>query len=198
MGAGCHHYPLLPHEEAQWELWGCNALWHTAFDEQDQFRADRWFEMHPHFAQSPSDLASLQRAPVDVYVLSWRDQSWVPRAVCYPRQCLAERQDTKASYASTFAYQIALAVWQGFSTIRLAGIYMNQGREALSERPNLLYWIGLAEGLGVTVELWTCDPDLVRHPYLYGYHYTEEKAYAEQRCRESLVGLARDGWRGSH
>ena len=196
MGAGTHEYPLAASEELEYELWGCNALWKTGFMPSGHFRADRWFELHPFFAQSLSDLTNLECAPVDVYVLTEDACMWVPRWILYPLWRI-EQFRFRMSFASTFAYQVALAIDCGMRKIRLTGVYMTEGRECVVERANLLYWIGIAEGLGIEVELVQCNVNLIQHPYLYGYHYTSEKQSVEEACRNVLNSIARDGWRGS-
>jgi hypothetical protein len=196
MGAGTDSYPLAEYEEQTWELWCCNALWRLGFDADKRFRADRWFEMHPRFAQSEQDLARLIVAPVDVYTLQATDASWVLNWIRYPLERI-NSMGFRPSFASTFAYQIALAISLKMHTIRLVGIYMIEGREALIERANLLYWIGVAEGLGIEVQIVDSHENLATHPHLYGYDYNIDKESAEEYCREVLDSIARDGWRGT-
>jgi|GEM_PF-2969426 len=196
VGAGCSQYPLQPDEENSWELWCCNGLFRLGFDSSNRFRADRWWEMHPFFAQTEDDVARLQVAPVDVYVLYHSDAQWVPRYIAYPLHLIKQFRFTP-TFASTFAFQVSLAILHEMKTIRLVGIYMVEGREALIERANLLYWIGIAEGLGIEVQIVDCHENLLQHTHDYGYDYKEEKATVEEYCRDVLDSIARDGWRGS-
>ena len=196
MGAGCEYYPLYPEEELDFELWGCNGLFHLGFDNQHRFRADRWFELHPYEPQSELDLQRLLVSPVDVYTLEEDPSYWVPRFIRFPLDRI-ERLGFRMTFASTFAYQMALAIENKFKVIRLVGIFMVAGRELIVERGNLLYWIGLAEGLGIDVQLYNCDDCLIQHPYKYGYDYYQEKDYVEGLCRDVLSSIARDGYRGS-
>lgn len=83
---------------------------------------------------------------------------------------------------STFGYMVALACWehvqagpevwvtsgttygtqeatvrwpvsQHIAEIRIAGVELYDGREGRWEKPNLLYWLGIAQGLGIKIGL---------------------------------------------
>ena len=89
---------------------------------------------------------------------------------------------------------IALAVEEGFGEIGLFGVDLNLGtaRERTLERLCVLWWLGYAEGKGITVTI-PKQSDLLLHPLRYGYEYWEEiewcKAYLEP------VGLEITPWR---
>ncbi len=76
------------------------------------------------------------------------------------------------------AYQVALALVMGYTTIGVWGMELWQGtaRERLAECRCLEYWLGVAKGMGVRVVLpaYSC---LLLHPLLYGYDYQEEADY---------------------
>lgn len=196
LGAGTRQYPLTEEEDASgdWEVWCCNGLWPLGFDKKGRFRADRWFEMHPKEPQSELDLQYLCVAPVPTYVLSPDCFEWVNNGVVFPLEQVC-KLGYEAPFSSTFAYQVALALLLRFQTVRLLGIYLQKGRELLIEKPNLLHWLGILQGNGIIVEARQgfCSST----PYFYGYHYYKEKAAAEALCRNSIEGIARDGFCGS-
>lgn len=76
----------------------------------------------------------------------------IGRAVQYPRAEL-EAAYPGAPFAGTTDWMIALAVWLGVKTINLWGIDYDTPHELLFQRFGVAYWIGLARGAGVTVNL---------------------------------------------
>ena len=74
---------------------------------------------------------------------------------------------------STFGYMMAFALTehiaygQKVDEIRIAGCELMEGRERLWERENLLYWIGVAQGMGVKISLAPNGSTLLNAP-LYG------------------------------
>ena len=171
-----------PLSDTNWEVWGLNAV--PVVDAEGRFRADRWFEMHQHHAQSADDLRWIRACPVPLYVPDDLLMAETPRAVRYP---LAHIEETLGAYwACTFAYQIALAIDTGFERIGLYGVELMFGdeRERTVELACVSWWLGFAEGKGIDIALPDRSP-LCRHPARYGIEYDEEKAlvakYVEQR-----------------
>ena len=91
-------------------------------------------------------------------------------------------------WASTFAYQMALAMSEGFTEIALLGMDFGTPREWLFERPNLLFWAGVARGRGIRL-IWPGESTLFRHVGRYGYDYQKEVDW----CREGVDYLF-DAW----
>ena len=54
---------------------------------------------------------------------------------------------------STFPYAIALAIYQGYETIRIYGVEMASMTEYTYQREGLKFWLGIALGRGVNVEM---------------------------------------------
>ena len=185
LGAADRTYPLQPLEEDAWELWSCNSLWHLGIDNNKRFRADRWFELHPYWAQTGRDIAFLKACPIPVYTLTLCDD-WAPTSVQFPIEQVLGMGYRKA-FCSTFAYQVALAIYHKFTHIRLRGVNMVAGREALIERPNLLYWLGVAEGRGIHIDI--DDPLVMQAPHAYGYQYTQEGYWGQDVCRAVIPTL---------
>lgn len=170
-----------PWDDPEWILWGLNEI--------PQKRATAWFELHPMRAQSQADLAWLQKCPVPCYVLDYytaRNFSeieyygevfpGIPRPVEYPLDRVLSATSGRRYFTCTFAYQVALALADGFEEIGLWGVDLDLGtpRERLVEKPCLEYWLGLAEGRGVRVTMPE-GTTLLNRPYLYGYDYHAER-----------------------
>ncbi len=91
---------------------------------------------------------------------------------------------------------IALAVEEGFGEIGLFGVDLNLGtaRERTLERLCVLWWLGYAEGKGITVTI-PAKSSLLLHPRRYGYEYKEEiescNGYLEQ------VAVEMQPWSGA-
>jgi len=75
--------------------------------------------------------------------------------------------------ASTFSWQVALALAFGYKEIGLWGVQLWAGREGIVERASLNYWLGIATGRGVRVTL-PDDCYLLWHPAEYGLDYWKE------------------------
>lgn len=178
----------------EWEIWGLNNGYENRFfyDEHGDFREDRHWEMHPVSVQPANDLDWLHACPVPIYVLDLTDPvpgGYSPHAVQFP---LAEAEalipGMPPFWAATFAYQMALAILEGFTDIALLGMDFGTPREWLFERPNLLFWAGYAAGRGVRLT-WPTQSTLFQHANesRYGYQYHAECAW----CQDGVDHLMR-------
>jgi len=159
-----------PYDDPEWEIWGLNEI--------DQERADRWFELHPMDVQSQYELNWLKECKKPVYLIELTDL--VPQGVRYPIEKVLSAKGARDYFTSTFAYQVALAIYEGFEEIGLWGVPFFRGspREQTVERMCLEWWLGLAEGKGIKVTTVPSDK-LISHPHRYGFDYFEEKRYVE-------------------
>ena len=175
-GLGRQEAPL---HDPRYEVWTCNLIapWvHMAGVRY--LRADRWFDLHQHCAQTEDDLRWIAKCPVPIY-LPEDLQTASPLAVRYP---LAEMEDRYGGYwACTFAYQIALALSEGFTRIGLYGVELAYGtaRERTVEWANVAWWAGYAEAKGITLEL-PAQSRIGRHTHRYGLEYDAEKIATER------------------
>lgn len=93
-------------------------------------------------------------------------------------------------FACTFAYQIALAVAEGFTTIGLFGIDLDCGtpREMTIERTSVAFWAAYAAGCGINI-VTPRGTTLFTHPRRYGYDYKSEAEWTS----EYLSRMTADG-----
>lgn len=70
-------------------------------------------------------------------------------------------------FTNTIAYALALAIFQGYERIMLYGAEMQSNTEYSYQRDNVAFWVGLAAGRGVSVEIHSAF-NLFDQP-LYGY-----------------------------
>jgi len=188
MGANRETAGCAPLMDGDWEIWGCNGLWPLCLDAEKYFRADRWFELHPLDVQTHKELCDMIRCPVPLYTVDY--ETHIPDTVRFPVErvtrfmagALNLPKDWPGYFACTFAYQIALAISEGFREIGLYGVELIQGsfREMTYEFACVSWWLGVARGMGITVTV----PDhssLTHHPFLYGLDYHKEKEWVEQQ-----------------
>lgn len=201
--------------DPDWEIWGLNcgyrhpSMYHEAVIDQGavvgyqlaihppqtaernssltfrrEFRCDRWFEIHEMRVQPADDLEWLTRCPIPVYLHELDPR--VPNGVRLPIERLeAMVPGLPPTWASTFAYQVAMAMLEGFETIALYGCDFSSPREWLCERPNLLFWVGLAMGRGIEVQI-PAESTLLAHPYRYGLEYDREAIWSDQRVASAV------------
>lgn len=167
-----------PFNDPEWEIWSCNSMWRLCRDAHGDFRADRWFELHPLSVQTEQEMADIFACPVPIYMLEDRSATIAPNGLAYPLEAVLQ-QFPYRYFTCTFAYQIALALSEGFETIGLFGVELDQGtaRERTVEKACVEFWIGVALGMGRQV----ITPDasrLATQPHLYGYDYHREAEYA--------------------
>ena len=177
-----------PYDDPEWEIWLLNAI--PRYDSQRRLRADRFWEMHILEVQSTRDMEFLQACPIPLYMPERYEE--IPASVRFPLERCEEFAPSRF-YACTFAYQIALALLEGFEEIGLFGVELNLGsvRERTYERMSVAYWLGVAHGRKVKVS--GCTMELLNHP-LYGIKYHAEKEFVEGRLEE-LEELIQDEWK---
>lgn len=178
-------YAEAPFDDPDYEIWTLNE-----FD--DVPRYDRMFELHPMEVQSAKELAWLFKdKDKPIYVLE--ETPLVSAGVVYPKDEILKQPWAIEFFSCTFAYEIALAIYEGFTTIGLWGMNIESGspRERTIESMNILWWLGVAKGRGIEV-IWDEHPMCNR--YLYGYEYTKEKDYVENwLCRLAVQTIYRVG-----
>jgi hypothetical protein len=205
-GAG-HGKFEAPYDDPEWECWALNVC--GAWDSEGRLRADRWFELHEAKAQSPDDMEWISKCPVPIYlprafaaefipqrhdscveILPGEDRHrrmWngtIPNAMAFPLEMLEERFG--GYWACTFAYQMALALAEGFTDVGLYGVELAWGtpRERTVEWACVSWWAGYLEAKGVRLHLPERS-SLGRHPFRYGIEYDEEKAAVLRYLRAS-------------
>jgi len=130
---------------------------------------------HNCFGRDTAHVTSLRESKVPVYCQQvWSD---IPQSVAYPFKAVTKAfgipfppSYRKRLYVcSTFGYMMALALLehqqgQTVSEIRLAGIELYDGREGRWERPNLFYWLGMAQGMNIKIGLPPMGTSLLNAP----------------------------------
>ena len=159
--AGGHK--VAPWMEPGWEFWGMNEQHRGDVGNPHLSLYDRWFQLHPpHYLQRhyPKGLRDLE---------VWWTRKWgipcyldcvypaFPDSVAYPLDEVEALTPFGWYHASSMDWMMALAILEGFKRIILAGIsistYPITDGEPLSSRAALEYWVGVAHGRGISVEI---------------------------------------------
>lgn len=183
-----------PYDNPTWEIWSLNMANRLGFmhDAQGRFRADRWFDLHEEHPQSALDMAWIHACPVPIYLPIKFSENL--NALAYPLadvECWLHREFglDHPYWASSFAYMVALAMYEGAETIGLFGVNLGWGRERIVERGNLEFYLGLAMGRGIRVE-YSPDTKLLTHPARYGFEYDAERNQVIEDCATVTRQLA--------
>ena len=182
-----------PWDDSTWSIWGMNGS-HVCADlyhnHTGVFHADAWFQIHPPQTWSASetdwfDQLNAGEVRVATYIqeqdFQFVQATWPEAAkAClpFPLQRILTAYP-QGLFFSTFCWEIAFALVEGFTDIALFGAdSRGLGREIVVERPALLYWLGVAHTQGVRMTFpGSTLPTLSRY-HQYGFDYLEEAAYA--------------------
>ena len=176
IGAAPNTGPWAPFGEGGVEIWTINELHGTPWIEEENVTA--WFQLHPKWSFTREHKNNhwewLQREhPFPIYMQMVYDD--VPSSVKFPLQELQkeliniERGEfpIKKIFSSTFTYQMALALSEGFERIEIYGIEMLMDAEYAYQREAMSYWMGKADGMDVDVWIPAQCSLLVQPLYAY-------------------------------
>jgi len=203
-----------PWGDPAWELWPCNNLhlflrpeqeWHRLFDLHDKATVE----------SDPPHVAALKEMSRPVFMWPGAMTPEYPSAVEFPMGTLDRlwRDELNRAgwryYTNSVSYMVSLAIacllpglrrGEG-GTIGLWGIDMAVGGDGQAEysvqRPSCEYWLGVAEGLGLTVFVAE-RADLLKCAFRYGD--TEHSDFAvkiRSRSEELRMRLAGENQRAA-
>lgn len=181
VGAALNTGPWYPSKEEGLEVWTCNEMHAIPWIDEEHFTA--WFQLHPKWSFTrDSDYKHwewLQKEhPFPIYMQMVYDD--VPSSVKFPLRELQKELihidrgelPIKKIFSSTFTYQMALALYEGFERIEIYGIEMLMEAEYAYQREAMSFWLGKADGMGV--EVWIpAHCSLLLQP-LYAYEETRK------------------------
>lgn len=168
------------------EFWTLN---HAVFCQSVLPRIDRLFELHHRdwYMRAEMEKANiydewLRKAhPFPIYMQENELTDLVPSGVRYPFEEIVgtllphlrraeggEFTETITKYfTSSIAFMIALAIYEGFDSIEIYGVDMDNNTEYGYQKSCAEFWIGLALGRGIQVVI--PEPCLLLNAPLYGY-----------------------------
>jgi hypothetical protein len=173
---------LAPYKENNVEIWGLNEAHLYGF----MPRWDRWFQMHKEDYLLKNEtldgrsghlpwLQTNHEKPI--YTLFKYD--WIPSSVEFPLVDVSKellgtfyRGNTRVKYfTSSFAYMLALAIYEGFERIELYGFDMDLLSQYWLQRACAEFWMGVATGK--KIELYIPPRCMLALGILYGYNGTD-------------------------
>lgn len=131
-----------PFDDETWDIWGLNT-------HPERFkRFTKWFDVHgegsliqyKNFAVQNQEKLILAEIP-----------DWLPKAELYPKTQIMKKYGD--FFTNSVSWMIALAIEKGYKEIGIYGIDLSTKKEYQEQRPSVLYFIGLAKGLGIEITL---------------------------------------------
>ncbi len=168
-----------PYRDPEWEIWGVNDLFKFQA-ENDVVRWDRWFELHEYrscLSKEKLDRCRDEFKKWNIPVYMQKKHPDIPCSVEYPLQDVI---DAYGDYlTNSISYMVALAILEGFEEIGIYGVDMSTDSEYGHQRPSCEYWVGVARGRGITVNIHP-QADLLKARFLYGYDSGKENEFCQK------------------
>lgn len=175
---------LAPWGDPSWQCWVLNDM--PVLGEAPRFEAV--FEIHDHdFAKDNQKHWQWLCQPHGAPIFMRRHYPEVPDCVPLPieEMCAAGRP----YFTNTVAYMVALAILLQPEEIGFWGVNMAAADEYAHQRPNVEYWIGVAEGRGIKVSV-PLAADILKSSCLYGIESSAMAAKWQARNAELLAHKA--------
>ena len=166
---GAHTLRFAPFEDWSWELWS-----HASCRDKCKRAPDVLFDLHPpelwkvpgRKNWDPGYYKWLQKTHIPIYMQDRYPE--VPASIRYPFETMIT-EFPRGYMTNQSAYMVALALMQGATHLAIYGCHYQAKSEYWAQRGSMEYWLGVAEGRGVTV-LIPPQCDLLNRPaLLYGY-----------------------------
>jgi hypothetical protein len=158
------------------EVWGMNKLHGLPWFKTEDVSA--WIQIHPKQIFTQDNVHNhwewLQKEhPFPIYMEMVYDD--IPSSIQYPLQLIQNdlknivrgESPVKKVFSSSFNYQIALALNEGYERIEIYGVSLLGKGEYAFQREAMAYWLGKADGMGV--EIWLPESCSLLVEPLYGY-----------------------------
>ena len=107
-------------------------------------------------------------------LITIRPYNKIPQAKNYPLDKIIKHFKTNY-FTNGISYMIAYALWKGATKINFYGVNMTVKEEYIEQKPNVEYWCGRAEGVGVEVNYQWKHTSLkkAKDGLLYGYFFDQ-------------------------
>jgi len=151
-----------PYGDAGWEIWGINEI--HKFD--DVTRLDLLLDIHPRTTTDRFEYHKEFLRTTETPILMLEDYEDYPASEAFPIADITARFGTY--FTNSISYLIALAILRGATEIGLYGVDMASDEELAVQMPSCEYFIGIARGLGIVVDVPE-ESDMLQCPGLYGY-----------------------------
>ena len=163
MGFATSSRDLAPFDDPSYEIWTLNQLYRHVP------RVTRHFDIHCNWEEDNVEGTDhrgwIREAPIPVYMMEAHDD--LPNAVRFPIERVIENAGIDY-FTSTVAFEVGLALAEGFQEIALYGIDLIVGTEYSVQKACLEFWLGMAHARGVNVRI-PGESALLKQSYRYGY-----------------------------
>jgi hypothetical protein len=182
-------YKEAPWGNQEYEFWCLNEFYKLAKGIPN-FSVARWFEIHDRNSPSkatPEHAAFLKQCPVPVYM--WTHYDDIPNSIRFPKdEVLAWFEgrgfNGSAYFNNSISWMIALAMMEGYKHIAVYGVDMSTSSEYGHQKPSCEYILGLAEGMGIKIELPESS-ELLKCGQLYGFESNNRiRAWMKAQAKE--------------
>lgn len=185
--------PCCPFDDKDVEIWSLSDAYRQIP------RWDRWFELHDpewHRRSHPEHWDFLTKDHGKPLYLLYPHKD-IPHATLFPREAIMQRfpapEFHNHYFTNSISWFLAMAALEGYEWIGLYGVDMAQTShnessgviwedEYAYQRPSCEYWIGVLNGLGITVHV-PGECDLMKCNKLYGYETHNGQMYVKWRAR---------------
>jgi hypothetical protein len=182
-----------PFDNSEWKIWACSPGIAPDFSTFcDLPRFDAWFELHCF--DEPSLAEKFNADGIEAYRVWMRKiaadgvqvvtQEPIDGGTSYPIENMIEKFGRY--FTNTISYMIAYAIECGATDIMLAGVDMAAVDEYGAQRPSCEYFLGIAKGRGINVEIPLVS-DLLKCRKMYAFD--PEDAYGA-KCKARQAELA--------
>lgn len=153
---------LAPFKDPSWEIWVIKLF--NAVP-----RWDRWYEIHDYTAGKarwPKEYLSFLATKHGKPVFTQGTVPEIPDSVPFPKDELLAK--FPRYFTNSISWMIAHALHEGVNEIGLWGVDMAQASEYAHQRPCVEYFLGLAQGLGVSIHV-PQQSDIMKSHKLYAF-----------------------------
>jgi hypothetical protein len=188
MGFATSSRSLAPFDDPSYEIWTLNQLYRHVP------RCTRHFDIHRNWEEDNVEgtdhrgwIKEAGEAGIPTYMVEHHPD--MPSTVQYPIDAVIE--DVGCDYfTSTVAYEVALAVAEGFKEIALFGIDLIVGTEYDVQKANLEFHLGRAHGMGINVVI---PPQSALLTQSHRYGYQKEPNFGPLRIAEIAARIDKLG-----
>lgn len=171
-------WELAPFDDPSWNVWSLSRMYHSLP------RWDVWFEIHPWdrlCERRDGTTPQNEQLRLKAEYQHWLSQDHgrpifmqqhypqVPGCLVYPLDAIRQTFPGDDYFTNSVSYMLALAIFQGVERIGIWGVDMATAEEYHDQRPGVEYWVGLARGAGITVDI-PATSDLCKSRVLYGWY----------------------------
>lgn len=188
---------LAPFDDPSWQIWSCSPGNMGIIP-----RYDRWFEIHvtlhwpenQHYGRPYLNWLRTLKCPVYAQPLYANPTGELPNAMAYPKDKMVE-EFGPYFFTSSFAWMIALAIYEGAEEIALFGVDMASRDEYILQRPGGYYFMTECKRRGIKIGA-PYESDILQPPPLYGFcdstPFMRKVIAREKELKDRIVGMKKE------